>query len=257
MKRTTPKQKIFFLTLPTVLMSQMALAHTEIPYQVTEGNTADIAVAIGHACELTVSGKPNPVIAQSVVFPTLSPELSATDSQGNPVASPASIGEITQQVLGVTGLAHLIQSKDIFTVQNVKNDSLGNSIGFYGKTGSLAVNLEGRVPFAFTAPNFQPTSCAKKLNIEVAVADICVASKPYIQAPKVNLWIPNNGSNYARLGSAAGVDGIGEPAVLQVNRDLVNNPLDAACGDGIDVTVTPSALDLDTNLSIPGYWAAK
>ncbi|MDD5579226.1 MAG: hypothetical protein PHY16_08110 [Methylobacter sp.] len=69
----------------------------------------------------------------------------------------------------------------------------------------------------------------------------------------MNLWIPDNGSQYAVLGTAAGVDGVGEPPVLQVNRDLINNPLNPSCGAGIEVTVTPSAADIDAHLGIPGW----
>ena len=249
MKRTN-LHKIIYNSLPILLISQLAFAHTEIPYQVTEGNGADIALTIGHGCENTPTLKPIPVVAESVVFPTLNPIVTSTDNSINDLSG------VIQQV-SLAGLAQLIQNKDIFSVQNLKYDTLNNPIGFYGKSGSLAVNLRGRVPFSFVAPIFQPTSCAKKLNIEVAIADICVASKPFIQAAKVNLWIPNNGSNYSRLGGPLGVDGIGEPAVLQVNRDLVGNPLPSSCGAGVDVTVSPSAVDIDTNLGIPGYWSYK
>ena len=73
-------------------------------------------------------------------------------------------------------------------------------------------------------------------------------------AGKVNLWIPDNGSQYSTSGKAAGVDGIGSPATLIVNRDLATNPLGPGCGAGIDVTVTPSAADVDANLGIRGVW---
>ena len=65
------------------------------------------------------------------------------------------------------------------------------------------------------------------------------------------------GSQYASLGAAAGVDGVGEPTVLQVNRDTRkgHNPLPRGCHGGIDATVTPSPADVDANLGIPGYWS--
>jgi hypothetical protein len=50
------------------------------------------------------------------------------------------------------------------------------------------------------------------------------------------------------------VDGVGSPATLTVNRNLVTNPLSASCGAGIDVTVTPNPADVDANLPIPEYW---
>ncbi|MDD5274252.1 MAG: hypothetical protein PHU14_16230, partial [Methylovulum sp.] len=76
---------------------------------------------------------------------------------------------------------------------------------------------------------------------------------PTIQASKVNLWIPDNGSQYAIFGAAQNVDGIGEPPVLQVNRDLTNNPLPNGCGVGFTVTVRPSAADVDAHLGITGW----
>ena len=251
MKRTT-LQKTVFSTLTALFISNVAFAHDEIKSQALEGTTNDIAITIGHGCEASEK----PVIAQSVVFPTHKPVLSATDSKGNPAPSPTSLSDVIEQG-SIAGLVDGIQSRNIFLVQKEKNDANGNVIGFYGKKGLLEVELQGRVPFSFTSPNFVSASCVKKLNIEVAIADICDTKKPTIQATKVNLWIPDNGSQYAKQGAAAAVDGVGEPPVLQVNRDLKANPFKKAshCGKGIEVTVTPSAADVDANLGIPGYWS--
>jgi hypothetical protein len=38
-------------------------------------------------------------------------------------------------------------------------------VGFFGRLGRLEVELAGRVPFQFTAPNFVPESCALRLRI--------------------------------------------------------------------------------------------
>jgi hypothetical protein len=245
----TLKRAAFILPFTALLISNVALAHDEFKSQAKEGFTTDNAVAINHGCELTASGIPAPVIAQSVVFPGDGAVLTASD--GNPIA----LSDVIEQS-EIAGLLDLIQNNNIFSVQKEKHDAVsGGATGFYGKTGTLSAELLGRVPFAFTAPNFVSTSCVKKLNIEVAIADICVISKPTINKAKVNLWIPNNGSQYALKGAAAGVDGVGEPVVLQVNRNLAVNPLAAACGAGIDVTVTPSTADVDAHLGIPGYWS--
>lgn len=249
------KSFIFILPFTGLFISNVAFAHDGIKSQAQEATTADNAITIGHSCE-QANGTLKPVIAQSVVFPVENPDLTASD--GSVVAS---LSDVIDQG-SIAGLVDLIQSKDIFTVQKEKVDANGNVTGFYGKSGSLAGELQGRVPFAFTSPNFVSTSCVKKLNIVVAVADICVVSNPKIRAGKVNLWIPDNGSQYAIQALANGVEGVGhETPTLQVNRDLVTNPfVDAAgnpqdCGAGIDVTVTPSAADIDANLGIPGYWS--
>jgi hypothetical protein len=250
------KEFVFILPFTALLISNGAFAHDGIKSQVLEGTSGDNAITIGHSCE-QANGTIKPIIAQSVVFPGADPVLTATDSAGSSVTAPTSLIDVIEQG-EIAGLVDSIQSKDIFTVQKEKTNAIGSVTGFYGKSGSLSVESQGRVPFAFTSPNFVTTSCVKKLNIVVAIADICVVTNPKIQAGKVNLWIPDNGSQYAIQGAAAGVDGIGfEPPTLQVNRDLAANPFVRAsrCGAGIDVTVTPSPADIDANLGIPGYWS--
>lgn len=226
------------------LTGQQAFAHTEIQVPIMkEGTGIDNALTISHGCE----AKEKPILAQSVMFPTQNPELIASD--GHAIAD---LSEITESLYA--GQVDLIQNKDIFQNQNEKHDDLGNTIGFWGTNGKLQANLQGRVPFQFVAPNFKPSSCATALNIEVAIADICIFSAPTIRAPKVNLWIPDNGSQYAVLGKAQGVEGVGDPAVLQVKRNLTKNPLNPSCGKGFTVTVRPSAADVDANLGIPAWW---
>ncbi|MDD5276881.1 MAG: hypothetical protein PHR16_12465 [Methylovulum sp.] len=226
------------------LTAQQAVAHTEIQVPIMkEGTGLDNALTISHGCE----AKERPIHAQSVMFPTQNPELIASDGH-----SIADLSEIIDQSL-YAGQVDLIQNKNIFQHQDEKHDALGNSIGFWGTDGTLQANLQGRVPFQFVAPNFNPSSCATALSIEVAIADICIFSAPTIRAPKVNLWIPDNGSQYAVLGKAQGVEGIGDPAVLQVKRNLIKNPLNPSCGKGFTVTVRPSAADVDANLGIPGW----
>jgi len=227
-----------------------ATAHTTVRSQATERVTEDNAVRIGHACE-TAGGAHIPVIAQSVVFPSDTPEV--TTSDGSAVAGlPAVIEQGT-----IAGMARAIQDKSIFRSQQPKLDALGNSIGFSATSGALNPDIPGRVPFQFTAPKFVANSCAKRLLVRVAIADVCLLGSGFadsVALGKVNLWIPDNGSQYAVVGRPLNIDGIGAPATLTVNRNLTTNPLPAACGAGIDVTVTPSAADIDANLPIPGVW---
>jgi hypothetical protein len=137
----------------------------------------------------------------------------------------------------------------------LKLDALGNAIGFVAHDGSLDTGLLGRVPFQFAAPKFVASSCAKRLLVQVAIADVCaLGSSAPVVAGNVNLWIPDNGSQYSTAGKAQGIDGVGAPATLIINRDVTANPLPSACGAGVDVTVAPSAADVDANLAIPGVW---
>ena len=154
----------------------------------------------------------------------------------------------------LAGLAQSIQDRSIFAIQDEKVDANGNVIGFHARSGFLKPNLVGRVPFQFSAPTFVVGSCARRLLVQVAVADLCSARPPIFAPNKLNLWIPDNGSRFAVDGAAAGVEGIGEPATLIVNRNLVTNPLSEECGAGYDVTLTPSAAQVDRDLPIENYW---
>jgi hypothetical protein len=241
-------KQTFAAALVTALwaVAPHTFAHTSIKSQATEGVRDDNAIRIGHACE------DHAVIAQSVVFPGESPEITTSD----PAVAIGEIGEVIQQS-SLAGLVGGIQDRNVFESQRESVDPNGNVVGLQGWHGWLAPTYAGRVPFQFTAPNFLPESCATKLRLIVAIADICDRSTPTLLPEKVNLWIPDNGSTYAVQGAANGVEGIGTPAVLTVNRNLASNPLDPSCGAGFEVTVTPSAAQIDRDLPIPRVWKAR
>jgi hypothetical protein len=227
-------------------LAALAHAHTTVRSPASEGVRADNALKIGHGCD------ENPVIAQSVVFPTDVPQITTS-------APGVNIGDLAEVIAQGTlaGLVGAIQDTSLFAIQHAKLDANGNTIGFHGRQGLLRIHLRGRVPFEFTAPNFVPESCATALRIEIAVADICKLKAPTLEPGKLNLWIPDNGSQLALQGAANGVEGIGGPARLTVTRDLANNPLPDACGAGYVVTLTPSAAQVDRDLPIGGFWRAK
>jgi len=227
-----------------------AAAHTTVRSQATESVTEDNAIRIGHGCE-TPDGVAIPVVMQSVVFPTVAPVLTASDGSAVP-----NLAAVIEQGT-VAGLVRAIQDRSVFRAQQVKLDALGNRIGFSGTEGSLDPDMPGRTPFQFTGPKFVATGCAKRLIVGLAIADVCVAGAGIVDSVKpgkLNLWIPDNGSQYATLGKPLGIDDVGFTPTLIVNRNLTTNPLPPACGAGIDVTVTPSAADIDANLPIPGVW---
>lgn len=214
--------------------SLAAQAHTTIQVQAAEGQTTYNHIVIGHGCTAP-DGSKLPVIAQSVVFPTVRPVYSVTGTMaGNPaVVSISSLANIAQ----------LVQSKDIFSKQKEKLNAFGQVIGFEGSEGLLDPTLHGLVPFRTAGVTFPADSCAVKLVARVAIADICQ------RHGLKNLWIPALTAKYAD----PSVDGIGSPASLSFNRDLARNPLPAACGAGYTLTVTPSAEDIDANLKLDGY----
>lgn len=211
-----------------------AQAHTTIQNQAAEGQTTYNNVVIGHGCT-AADGSKLPVIAQSVLFPTVRPVYGVTGTMaGNPaVVSVASLANIPQ----------LIQNRDVFSRQKEKLNAAGQVIGFEGSEGALDPTLHGLVPFRTAGITFPADSCAVKLVVRVAIADICQKNGAK------NLWIPALTAKYAD----PAVDGIGSPASLTFNRDLAKNPLPAACGAGYTFTVTPSAEDVDANLKLDGY----
>ncbi len=214
--------------------SQAAQAHTTIQNQASEGQTTYNNVVIGHGCT-TSDGTKLPVIAQSVLFPTVRPVYSVTGSMaGNPAVA---------SVDSMANIAQLIQNRDVFSKQKEKLNSAGQVIGFEGSEGSLDPTLHGLVPFRTAGITFPADSCAVKLVVRVAIADICQKNGAK------NLWIPALTAKYAD----PAVDGIGSPASLTFNRDLAKNPLPASCGAGYTFTVAPSAEDVDANLKLDGY----
>ena len=245
MRTTAPfRRSIPLAALAACLLAGAgALAHTTILSQAAEGTRADNALRVSHGCE------ERDVRVQSAVFPTDLPLLSASD----PGASIGDLGDVIEQG-SLAGLFRLIQDTAIFSRQGILRDALGNAVGFFGSDGRLDHELSGRVPFEFTAPSFVPASCAKRLVIEVAIADLCRPHPRKLDARFMNLWIPANGSQLAIDAAAAGIDGVGAPARLIVNRNLGANPLDAACGAGYSVTVTPSPEQVDRDLRVPGRW---
>src|SRR5262245_38118187 len=70
------KKVLHVVAAALLAVGSTAFAHTTIRSQATEGVTDDNALKIGHTCE-TPDGDHIPIIAQSVVFPTMSPEITS------------------------------------------------------------------------------------------------------------------------------------------------------------------------------------
>lgn len=211
-----------------------AQAHTTIQVQANEATTTYNNLVIGHGCTLA-DGSKLPVIAQSVVFPTVNPKYTVTGSFGG---NPSVVS-----VSSFANMAQLIQSKHLFAKQREKTNAAGQVIGFENTGGELDVTLHGLVPFRTAGVSFPADSCATRLVVQVAVADIC-----QVNGAK-NLWIPSLTTKY----NDPALHGIGAPANLTINRDQTKNPLPASCGAGYTFTITPSAEDVDANLPLAGY----
>lgn len=253
------------------------MAHTTIQNQVTGSATSYNNIVIGHTCSVTTKDKANkdvtkkfPVVAQSVLFPTVDPVLYEGTST---TPSTLLVTDIITSATGLAGIPQLIQNKDIFAVQSEKTDANGNVIGFNGYNGNLDPTLHGLVPFRTGAVSFTSTtspkkdpisgatisttdSCVTKLVIKVAIADICKKKFPVTDG-EANLWIPNTTAKFTNVVDGTSATPLaGSPATLTINRDTIANPLDSNCnGTGKTVTVWPSDKDIDANLIIPKVWS--
>jgi hypothetical protein len=227
----TPVQRtaVCSLTVALIAGSAGAAAHTlfQTP-QVDEGTRTYNNVVIGHGC-----AEDAPVIGTSVVFPDGVDSTLSVDGE----ASPASV---TDFVANWGNAVQLIQSNDIFALQDVKTDPLGNVVGFWAGAGALEHHLIGLVPFRTNAIVIEPTSCARSVTFEAAIVDVCVVTPlGGFSEASVNLWTPSAGSNFDGAES--------EPARLTVNR---TSALPAECGEGLDVVVTPSGAQLNRDMPV-------
>ena len=82
MTTNTIRAGAWFIGIAMLAAVSNAFAHTTVRSQATESTTEDNALKIGHGCS-TAAGDKRPVIAQSVVFPTVTPILTASDTTCN------------------------------------------------------------------------------------------------------------------------------------------------------------------------------
>jgi len=253
--------------LSTAIMASTAMAHTTIQSTISADNTGTTStsynnIVIGHGCT-DAKDKTFPVKAQSVLFPTVNPDV-YVDSSTTPsdlavtdLIGPAPTNSNPNPVsLGLANIPQLIQSKDVFGKQSEKTNSAGNVIGFNASNGALDTSLYGLVPFRFNAIKFKTgvtgltNGCIKKLVVKVAIADICKMSFPKggpIEG-QANLWMPNTTATkftHALDGTSA-TPLAGSPASLTINNDT-------ACGSGSTVTIWPSNEDIEQNLVMPKW----
>lgn len=217
-------------------VSQSALSHTrlEVP-TIVENLRVTNNVVIGHGC-----GDGTNVIASSIVFPD------GVDSIIKVNGAP-STDTIDAYVSNYGNLYQKIMNHSVFKFEDEKFDANGNTVGFYVKQGKMPNYYASYLPFRAGALAIEPTSCAVSVKVTVSVADICaITNVAGFAEGIVNLWTPAVGSDY----DGPGLHGFNSPATLTVNRDLVNNPLDASCGAGLAIEVIPSAAQLNRDMPI-------
>lgn len=228
-----------------------ASAHTTLQTPaIPEGTRVFNAVLIEHGCDDPATGATStPVFGESVVFPDGVDSAITTQPAGSGTPKPYA-GKLSDFVQNWANANHKIQSRDVFTLEGVKYDPLGNIIGFWGGGGSLpGVGYIGLNPFVTDPVLIQPASCAASVTFVLGIADVCkLTNVAGFNTETVNLWTPAVGSSYD--GTPDTNDGYDSPASLKITRNLAANPLPAACGAGLDVKVTPSAAQLNRDMPV-------
>ena len=259
-----------------MVATQEASAHASILNTVNSGtaigSTSFSRIGVNHACNATTPI--TPVVAQSVVIPTLSPIISVATVTGNTAGayvkqttSPANtVGNYlfttaagTTPVTTLANRFQLVQNKNVFTTSIEQRNSTGTDvIGWVSTKGSLQINEHGEVPFRFSNVFFGANSCVHDVIVQVAVADICkINSMPLSAATLsttqgVNLWIDNTLGGSPSFPAAAIESGAGTTNFV-INRDPVTDPYPASCAGAPIVTAATSlAATVQANV-VTGY----
>lgn len=245
MKQNTIKKIALSVVTGSLLAtSQLAFSHTRLQTPVVDENSAKHSSnynneVIGHGCKNATTGNADiDTYATVLVFPD-GVDSSITEGEV------ATDKPLTDYVQNWGSPVKVIQSKDVFERQEVIKDSLGNKLGYWAGLGGLKGGFTGLIPFRTSGVIIEPTSCAKSVKFIVAIADICeITTVSGFEDSKVMLWTPAVGSMFD---GAETLNGYDSPASFTVNR---TSDMPASCGDGVDVVVTPSAAQLDRDMTI-------
>lgn len=248
-KIITKKLGVSLVAGSILLASQMAIAHTRLQTPVIDENSARHGSnynneVIAHGCRDVVTGNADiDTFATIVVFPD---GVDSTITVGEEPSDKTLIDFVTNWGSPV----QKIHSKSIFTVEDEIKDPLGNVVGYWAADfidDGLQGGLTGVVPFRTSGVVIEPTSCAKSVKFIVAIADICIPTKvSNFNDSTIMLWTPAVGSIFD---GTEDLNGYNSPASLTVNR---TSEMPEACGEGVDVVVTPSAAQLNRDMTIEG-----
>lgn len=248
-------KKIFAkkLLLPAVtgsilVASQMTSAHTRLQTPVIDENAASHGSnynnqVISHGCTNPDTGSNDlNTIGTVVVFPDGADASITVDGE-------ASDKTLIDFVANWGSPVQKIQSKDVFDIETEIKDPLGNALGYWAASSDgtgLQGGLTGVVPLRTSGVIIEPTSCAKTVKFIVAIADVCAMTNVSgFSNSTVMLWTPAVGSQFD--GTEGVSRGYNSPASLTVNR---TSALPESCGEGVDVVVTPSAAQLDRDMTV-------
>lgn len=236
---TTKKVVLSAVTGAFLAASQMSMAHTRLQTPtIDEGARVYNNEVIGHGCKDAAGVSNIDTVATVAVFPD------GVDSSIT-VNGEASDKPLTDFVTNWGSPVQKIQNNDVFEMEDVIVDSNDNTLGYWAGGGGRKGHLIGLVPFRTSAVEIEPTSCAKSVKFIVAIADICeLTDVAGFNDSTVMLWTPAVGSKFD---GTPDLNGYNSPASLTVNR---TSALPESCGDGVDVVVTPSAAQLDRDMTV-------
>ena len=246
MKKNIAKNIVLSVITGSVLAaSQMASAHTRLQTPIIDENAARHGSnynnqVISHGCRNPDTGTADINTAGTVVvFPDGVDSAITVDG----VATDKGLIDF---VSNWGSPVQKIQNKDVFTIEHEIKDPLGNVLGFWATGGTgLQGGLTGVIPFRTSGVVIEPTSCAKTVKFVVAIADVCAFTNVSgFNDATVMLWTPAVGSMFD---GTEELNGYNSPASLTVNR---TSELPEACGEGSDIVVTPSAEQLNRDMTI-------
>lgn len=241
MKITTNKKILHSMLIGSLFAtSQFALAHTRLQTPTVDEDTRSYNnQVISHGCKDAAGNTVIDTLATVTVFP------GGVDSSIT-VAGEATDKPLTDYVQNWGNPVRKIPSNDVFTEEDVIKDPSGtNTLGYWAGLGGLKAGMLGLIPFRINSVIIEPTSCAKTVKFIVAIADICeITDISGFADSKVMLWTPAVGSIFD---GTKELNGYNSPASFTVNR---TSAMPTACGEGVDVVVTPSAEQLDRDMTI-------
>ena len=254
---TLRKQLAIIAILAAMAFSGTAQAHTTVLTKNTpdeynsrnelEGTTGVNHFSLPHGCD------GNPVEAQSIVFPNGENAVAIRKDTNEPVSLSDNI----------TGNAIMAPKPAKNEATFKKTETLSGPVPLFENHGENiedtrafiftdANNLKADdlalIPWRATFPKFNSESCAMALTVNIGIANYCTESRD--DTGRADIWI----GRLTSLFDDPNVVSVDFWPFLRVIRDLENNPMGESCGDGFEISVTPSDASMDEFLPIAGFW---
>jgi len=254
---------IFILVTSSNLLAHTSIVKKNTPekWNVTEemeGNSGSIsAIVISHGCSSPGLQDTQSVQATAVVWPNGINAQAVRSDTGETI-------NLHDEILGNAVMSPSpIQDRSIFDRINIRkahspgrtnpNEQAMDTRAFHYTNGRLERDLVGLLPYRASYPKFKTNSCVTKMQINIAIANYCSRVKSSERNNRADIWIAHLTEKF----DDSDVVSIGYWPNVTVLRNLKNNPLDPACGEGYTIKVSPSADSIDKHLPIRHYWPAK